>query len=40
MEALAQRGYRVRFAPDRELPFGGFLLERQETRNEKGKLAQ
>ena len=40
VEALAQRGYRVRFAPDRELPFGGFLLERQETRNEKGKLAQ
>ena len=40
MEALAQRGYRVRFAPDRELPFGSFLLERQETRNEKGKLAQ
>lgn len=40
VEALAQRGYRVRFAPDRELPFGSFLLERQETRNEKGKLAQ
>ena len=40
LEALARRGYAVRFAPDASLAPGRFGVGPQETRNEKGKQAQ
>ena len=40
VEALARRGYAVRFAPDASLAPGRFGVGPQETRNEKGKQAQ
>ncbi|MFQ9909316.1 MAG: elongator complex protein 3 [Acutalibacter sp.] len=40
VEALARRGYAVRFVPDASLAPGRFGVGPQETRNEKGKQAQ
>lgn len=40
LEALARRGYAVRFVPDASLAPGRFGVGPQETRNEKGKQAQ